>query len=145
MPWVSDMRLPCKGEWDAKRRRKPGEYMHLKGRQKKRDPWKTRNWPKKMRGKRGEFISQKKRRGKFQGEGSSQWPKCCRGSGSRGLRGGIGFSQSECKVSHFILSHCSISSCYEMRKESRVLSTSWTDHSLAYSDGVKFVFWKGNG
>lgn len=33
-----------------------------------------------------------------------------------------------------------VSSCYEMRKESLVLCTSWIEHSLAYSDGVKFVF-----
>lgn len=58
-----------------------------------------------------------------------------RGSGSRGLRARIWLSKRG--VTHFILFTTPVSSCYEMRKESLVLSTSWSDHSLAYSDGVK--------
>lgn len=52
-----------------------------------------------------------------------------RGPGSRGLGARIWFSKRE--VTHFILSTTPVSSCYEMRKESLVLSTSWSDHSLA--------------
>lgn len=37
MPQV-DVRLPCKGVWDAKRKSKPGGQMRLRGRWKKRDP-----------------------------------------------------------------------------------------------------------